>query len=62
MIKNLFSNTLLGLGVLLLAIFVVLEMWGMRSDPLVPAFSAFFIGCTAVLDRMGERRFKQPAK
>ncbi len=62
MVKNLFSNTLLGLGVLLLVTFAVLEMWGMQSDPLVPAFSAFFIGCSAVLDRMGERQIKQPAK
>jgi len=61
-IKNLFSNTLLGLGILLLVTFAVLEMWGLRSDPLLPAFSAFFIGCTAVLDRMGDRQLKQTAK
>jgi len=60
--KNLFSNTLLGFGVLLLVIFTVLEVWGLHSDPLLPAFAAFFIGCTAVLDRMGERNIKQPSK
>jgi hypothetical protein len=54
-----FSNTLLGFGILLLVGFGVLEVLGMHSDPLVPAFSAFFIGCTAVLDRMGEPKLKQ---
>jgi len=60
--KNLFSNTLLGFGVLLLVIFAVLEASGLHSDPLLPAFAAFFIGCTAVLDRMDERKVKQPTK
>lgn len=56
--RNLFSNALLGLGVLLLVTFAMLEIWGLHTDPLVPAFAAFFIGCTAVLDRMGEQRLK----
>lgn len=57
--KNVFSNTLLVFGTCLLIGFVVLELLGMHSDPLVPAFSAFLIGCTAVLDRMGEAKLKQ---
>ena len=57
--KNVFSNSLLLLGTFLLIGFVGLELFGMHSDPLVPAFSAFFIGCTAVLDRMGEPKLKQ---
>ncbi|MFN8491922.1 MAG: hypothetical protein U0350_30255 [Caldilineaceae bacterium] len=56
--KNLFSNALLGLGVLLLLAFAILELWGLHTDPLLPAFAAFFIGCTAVLDRMSERKLK----
>ncbi len=57
--KNVFSNTLLVFGTFLLVGFAVLELLGMHSDPLVPALSAFFIGCTAVLDRMGEPKLKQ---
>ncbi len=56
--KTLFSNSLLGLGILLLLAFAMLELWGLHTDPLLPAFAAFFIGCTAVLDRMGERKLK----
>ena len=51
--KPLVSNTLLILGILMLFYFVMLEAQGFHSDPLIPAFSAFFIGCTAVLDRVG---------
>lgn len=49
------SNSLLTLGVIALVGFCVLEVSGLNSDPLLPAFSAFFIGCTAVLDRVGSR-------
>ena len=56
--KSVFSNALLILGTLLLVGFAVLELLGMRSDPIMPAFAAFFIGCTAVLDRVGEKKLK----
>ena len=55
--KTVFSNTLLSMGALLLVGFGLLEIMGLRSDPLLPAISAFFIGCTAVLDRMGAQKF-----
>lgn len=46
------SNTLLSLGVLILISFGLIEATGVQSDPLLPAFSALLIGCTAVLDRV----------
>jgi hypothetical protein len=46
------SNTLLSLGVLILLSFGVIEVNGVQSDPLLPAFAALLIGCTAVLDRV----------
>ncbi len=46
------SNTLLGVGVLMLFGFGAMEFAGLHSDPLLPAFAAFCIGCTAVLDRV----------
>lgn len=46
------SNALLSLGVLILLSFGLIEINGIQSDPLLPAFAAFFIGCTAVLDRV----------
>ena len=46
------SNTLLSLGVLILLSFGVIEINGAQSDPLLPAFAALLIGCTAVLDRV----------
>jgi hypothetical protein len=58
MVKPLISNTLLGLGVLILLSFAVMEVTGLRSDPLLPAFSALLIGSTAVLDRIGAPRFE----
>jgi len=50
------SNTFLGVGVLMLLGFGAMEFAGLRSDPLLPAFAAFCIGCTAVLDRVAIRR------
>ena len=46
------SNTLLSLGVLILLSFGFIEVAGVQSDPLLPAFAALLIGCTAVLDRV----------
>ncbi|MCC6454387.1 MAG: hypothetical protein IT328_05550 [Caldilineaceae bacterium] len=46
------SNTLLSLGILVLLSFGVIEVNGVQSDPLLPAFAALLIGCTAVLDRV----------
>jgi uncharacterized membrane protein len=46
------SNALLGLGVLFLLSFGVIEVNGLQSNPLLPAFAALLIGCTAVLDRV----------
>jgi hypothetical protein len=53
MLKPFISNILLCLGVLMLLGFGVLEIAGLPSDPLLPAFSALLIGGTAVLDRVG---------
>ncbi len=52
MIRIRFSNILLVLGILMLSAFAVVELVGMQTDPLIPAFAAFFIGATAVLDRL----------
>ncbi len=49
------SNTALILGVAMLALYVLMQWAGYGTDPLVPASAAFFIGCTAVLDRVGQR-------
>ena len=46
------SNALLSLGVLILLSFGLIEFNGIQSDPLMPAFAALLIGCTAVLDRV----------
>lgn len=46
------SNALLSLGVLILMSFGFIEFNGLHSDPLLPAFAALLIGCTAVLDRV----------
>ena len=54
----LIGNAFLGLGVISLISFALLEAQGLRVDPLLPAFSAFFIGCTAVLDRVGTQQFE----
>ncbi len=50
------SNAFLGLGTLMLVGFGALEVSGFHSDPLLPAFAAFLIGVTAVLDRVGTQR------
>jgi hypothetical protein len=52
------SNTLLGLGVLILMSFGLIEFNGLQSDPLLPAFAALLIGCTAVLDRVSFHQLK----
>ena len=46
------SNALLSLGVLILLSFGLIEINGLQSDPLLPAFASLLIGCTAVLDRV----------
>lgn len=55
MVASWMSNTLLVVGVTMLVLFGLLQVMGMGIDPLLPATSAFFIGCTAVLDRIGSR-------
>lgn len=52
------SNTLLALGAVLLVAVGLLEVTGGQIDPLLPAFSALFIGGTAVLDRIGLSEFE----
>jgi hypothetical protein len=52
---NWVSNTALILGVVMLAIYALVQFEGFGADPLLPATAAFFIGCTAVLDRVGSR-------
>ncbi|HRW50674.1 MAG: homocysteine biosynthesis protein [Caldilinea sp.] len=54
--KDIFSNAMLVFGVVTLATFGVMELTGLHADPIMPAFSAFLIGATAVLDRVGVRR------
>lgn len=56
--KELFSNALLVIGAVTLLTFGVMEVTGFHTDPLMPAFSAFLIGATAVLDRGGFRRLR----
>ena len=56
------SNTLLVLGVVILALFGLLQIMGFGIDPLLPASSAFLIGCTAVIDRIGERKLSSSSK
>ena len=41
------------MGIIALAAYALLQLAGAGSDPLIPATAAFFIGCTAVLDRLG---------
>jgi len=53
--KIFLSNALLVLGTVMLIAFTGLELWGMRSDPLLPALSALALGGTAILDRMGRQ-------
>jgi choline-glycine betaine transporter len=55
MSKELCSNGLLGLGMIMLVLFVVLELTGLRADPLLPALAALALGGTAVLDRIGDQ-------
>ena len=50
------SNALLGLGVLILLSFGLIEVNGAQSDPLLPAFAALLIGGTAVIDRLSMLR------
>ncbi len=52
---NVVSNTALVMGIVVLAAYALLQTIGAGSDPLVPAIAAFFIGCTAVLDRIGQQ-------
>ena len=59
MTRTVLSNALLGLGAIILVVFITLEILGLHSDALVPATAAFFIGCTAVLDRMQEKKLEQ---
>jgi hypothetical protein len=54
--KALFSNSLLGLGTLMLLLFVGLEFSGLRADPLLPALAALALGGTAILDRIGDQK------
>ena len=58
MAKQNVSNLLLVAGIVLLAAVGVAEINGTTSDPLLPAFSAFLIGCTAVLDRVGVQEWE----
>lgn len=55
MTKSFVSNALLGLGTVMLIGFVLLELSGLRSDPMLPALAALALGGTAILDRLGDR-------
>ena len=52
------SNISLMLGAVLLAAVGLMEFTGGQIDPMIPAFSALFIGSTAVLDRIGVGEIK----
>lgn len=56
--KGHISNASLLVGAAALLSFGVLELMQYQPDPLLPAFSALFIGCTAVLDRLGVRQLR----
>ena len=56
MVASWMSNALLVLGVAMLVMFGLLQVMGNNIDPLLPATAAFFIGGTAVLDRVGARK------
>ena len=56
---SLVSNTALILGVVMLALYALVQFAGFGADPLLPAIAAFFIGCTAVLDRVGSRELSR---
>jgi hypothetical protein len=56
--KDLISNALLVAGIILLMGFALLEIAGQPTNPLLPAFAAFFIGGTAVLDRVAVPQLK----
>lgn len=58
MSRMFFSNALLVLGVIFLGGFAAFELNGASMDPLIPAFAAFCIAGTALLDRLQERRFE----
>lgn len=51
--KRHLSNGLLVLGILVLGAVGLVGLTGGQIDPMLPAFSALFIGGTAVLDRVG---------
>jgi hypothetical protein len=55
MTKDFFSNALLVVGTVMLVLFVLFELIGLRADPLLPALAALALGGTAILDRLGER-------
>lgn len=55
MTKNFVSNALLGLGTVMLVGFVLLELSGLRTDPMLPALAALALGGTAILDRLGNQ-------
>ena len=46
------SNILLALGATLLVAFGVLLAIGLPADPIIAAVAGFFVGCSAILDRV----------
>ena len=58
MARHNISNILLALGAFMLVAVCLLEVTGGQTNPLLPAFSALFIGGTAVLDRIGMGEFE----
>ncbi len=52
--KHIVSDVLLMIGFIALLGFGAFELSGWGTQPLVPATAALLIGCTAVLDRVGE--------
>jgi hypothetical protein len=57
--RLLLGNACLGLGIVLLAAFLLLEFNGFTAEPLVPALAALSVGCTAVLDRVAPVRSEE---
>lgn len=50
--KMLLSNACMGLGIVLLSAFALLEWNGLATHALIPASAALAVGVSAVLDRL----------
>ncbi len=56
--KVFLSNALLVLGIFCLGGFAAFTLYGAQIDPIVPAFAALCIACTALLDRISRQEIE----